>query len=294
MDVDPWPGGAGHHDVELLGSHLHHVEVGTGPVVLFLHGNPTSSFLWRHVLGPVAATGWRCVALDLVGMGRSGKPRLDYRLADHARFLDAWLEAAGIRPHVIVGHDWGAVLAIDLLGRRPESLRGVAFLEGHLHPIASWDDLDPGARDLFGALRTPSVGERMVFRDNVMIEAVLPAGVMRTLGAEELDAYRRPFLRPEDRLPMLAWTREIPIAGEPAGVVDVVTRNQRTLTTSPVPKLLLHGTPGAVVGEAEVEWCSRHGRALTVTDVGPGIHFLPEDRPDALAAAITHWLGSAL
>ena len=181
-------------DVEVLGTHLHHVEVGSGPVVLFLHGNPTSSFLWRNVLGPVAATGRRCIALDLVGMGGSGKPRLDYRFADHARFLDAWLEAADVRPDVVVGHDWGAVLAIDLLTRRPDSLQGIVFLEGHLHPIASWDDMDAGARDLFGSLRTPGVGERMVFEDNVMVEAVLPAGVLRTLDVEEHDAYRRPFL----------------------------------------------------------------------------------------------------
>jgi haloalkane dehalogenase len=176
--------------VPVLDTWMHWVEVGDGPPVLFLHGNPTSSYLWRNVLGPVAEQGRRCLALDLVGMGGSGKPALDYRLADHVAHLDAFLDAVDLPPAVVVGHDWGAVLAIDLAGRRPDRVRGLAVLEGHLHPIASWSDLDEGGRELFGALRRPGLGELMVLDENVFVEQVLPSGMAHRLTEEEFAAYR--------------------------------------------------------------------------------------------------------
>jgi haloalkane dehalogenase len=276
--------------VDVLGSWMHHTDVGDGPPVLFLHGNPTSSYLWRHVVGPVARAGWRCIALDLIGMGASGKPDIDYRLADHAAFLDAFLDAVDLPPVAVVGHDWGAVLAIDLLGRRPDRVRGVAFLEGHLHPVHHWSDLDPGAQELFGGLRTPEVGERMALRDNVFVEQVLPSGVLRRLTDAEMAAYRAPFPDPGSRRPTLRWAREIPIEGRPADVTALVERNQRVLAAATAPTLLLHGTPGAVVTASEVEWCRTHCPRLRVVDVGPGTHFLPEDRPEQIAAALVDWL----
>jgi haloalkane dehalogenase len=275
---------------DVRGSRLRYVEVGDGPPVLFLHGNPTSSYLWRNVLGPVARHGFRCIALDLIGMGGSGKPAIGYRLADHVAFLDAFLDAMELPPTVVVGHDWGAVLAVDLLSRRPDQVRALAFMEGHLHPIDRWSDMDPGGRELFGALRTPGVGERMVLGDNMFVEQVLPSGMAHHLTDEEWAAYRAPFLRPADRLPILSWVREIPIEGEPADVADLVARNQRVLVSASVPTLLLHGTPGAVVGAAEVRWCRTHCPAMAIADIGPGTHFLPEDRPDEIVAALVGWL----
>jgi haloalkane dehalogenase len=276
--------------VDVLGSWMHYTEVGDGPPVLFLHGNPTSSYLWRQIVGPVARAGWRCIALDLIGMGASGKPDIDYRLADHAAFLDAFLDAVDLPPVAVVGHDWGAVLAIDLLGRRPDRVRGVAFLEGHLHPVRHWSDLDPGAQELFGALRTSGVGERMALHDNVFVEQVLPSGVLRRLTDAEMAAYRAPFPDPASRRPTLRWAREIPIEGRPADVTALVERNQRVLATATAPTLLLHGTPGAVVTRTEVEWCRTHCPQLRIVDVGPGTHFLPEDRPEQIAAALVDWL----
>lgn len=277
--------------LDVLGSTMHFTETGSGRTVLFLHGNPTSSYLWRDVLGPMAE-GRRCLALDLIGMGRSAKPDLEYRLGDHRRYLDGFVDAAGLEDLVVVGHDWGAVLGIDLLARRPELVAGIAFLEGHLHPIESWADLDPGARELFGSIRQPGTGERLVLDENVFLEQVLPSGINRRLSADETAAYHQPFGSPEERRPILQWVREIPIAGEPADVVAVVERNQRVLASPPVPKLLLHGTPGAVVGAAEVAWCRQNCPALTIADVGPGTHFLPEDQPGAIAAALNGWLPS--
>ena len=227
--------------IDVLDSRMSWAEVGDGPPVLFLHGNPTSSFLWRNILGPVADRGWRCLALDLIGMGRSGKPDLGYRLADHVRYLDAFLDALELPPAVLVGHDWGAVLAIDLLG-------------------------------------------------SVLVEQVLPAGMAHRLSDEEFAAYRAPFPDPAHRWPILQWTREIPVAGDPADVVAVVGSNQRVLATAQVPVLLLHATPGAVVTETEVEWCRRTCPGVEIVHVGEGTHFLPEDRPAEIASSLVAWL----
>ncbi|GAA0253257.1 haloalkane dehalogenase [Cryptosporangium japonicum] len=260
---------------------LHSVSVGTGPTVLFLHGNPTSSYLWRHVLEPVAAAGFRCVALDLIGMGRSPRPDLAYSFADHARHVEAFADDLGAA--TLVGHDWGAVLALDLLGRRPDLVDAVAFLEGHLHPVARLDEL-------FAAIREPGRGERLVLEENVFLETVLPAGVVRTLTPDERDAYRAPYPDPASRRPLLAWAREIPVAGEAGDVTAVVRANQRVLAGSPVPKLLLFGEPGAVIGASELAWCRANARRLSAVGVGTGTHFLPEDQPAAIAAALIEWL----
>ena len=277
--------------VAVLDSSMGYDEIGDGPPVLFLHGNPTSSFLWRNVLGPVAEQGWRCLALDLIGMGASGKPDLDYRFADHVRYLDAFLDALDLPPAILVGHDWGAVLAIDLLGRRPDRVRGLAIMEGHLHPIAQWADMGGGA-DLFSALRQPGVGERMVLDDNMFVEQVLPAGMAHRLSDDEFAAYRAPFLKPSHRAPILRWTREIPVKGDPADVTAVVESNQRVLATAEVPVLLMYATPGAVVTTTEVEWCRRNCPDVDLVDLGPGTHFLPEDRPTEIVSALLDWLPS--
>lgn len=272
----------------VLDSTMHYLEIGSGLPVVFLHGNPTSSYLWRNVLPAVVEQGWRCIALDLIGMGASGKPDSGYRLSDHIRYVDAFLESLG-SDVVLVGHDWGAVIALDHARRFAHRTRGVAFLEGHIHPVDRWADLGDGA-ELFRRLRTPGVGERMILEDNLFVESVLPAGILRALTSEEWDAYRAPFVDPTSRWPMLRWVQEIPIDGHPPDVADLVTANQATIADPAIPKLLLHATPGAVIGQSEVDWCRRHGRSIDVVDLGAGTHFLPEDRPQEIATALLRWL----
>lgn len=269
---------------------MYYEEVGSGEPVVFLHGNPTSSYLWRNVFGVVAQGGRRCIAADLIGMGRSGRPELEYRLADHIAYLDGFLAALALDEVTLVGHDWGAVLALDQLRRRPDRVRGVAFLEGHIHPIDRWADFDDGSRELFRRLRDPELAGPLILEQNFFIETVLPAGILRPLTTEELDAYRAPFLDPRDRRTMLVWPREIPIEGDPADVAELVRANQTVISDPAVRKLLIHARPGAVIGPDEVEWCRANGRNLAIADVGPGIHFLPEDRPAEIAAALTNWL----
>ena len=192
--------------IAALDSWLHYREVGTGRPIVFLHGNPTSSYLWRNVL-PYAAPHGRCLALDLIGMGGSGKPPSTYRLRDHAAYLDAFIGALGLAEITFVLHDWGVALGLDYLTRCPERVRAVALMEGHLHPIARWEDYDEGARALFAALRSEADGRRLLIDENVFIETVLPSGMAHALTTEEWAAYRAPYLEPASREPLWRWVQ---------------------------------------------------------------------------------------
>ena len=277
--------------VDVYGARMAYREAGRGDPVVFLHGNPTSSYLWRDVLAHGAPLG-RCVAPDLIGMGASdklpGSGDARYRFAEHRRYLAGFLAALGITGRVtLVGHDWGGVLAVDRARTHPAAVRGIAYLETLVAPV-SWDG--PNAPDpaLFRPLRGPA-GEEMVLRDNVFVETVLPAGTMRTLSDEELNAYRLPYLRPgEDRRPTLTWPRQIPVDGTPEDVHRIVAANADFMGRSRIPKLFLDGDPGALLTGPLRELCRSwpHQQEATV----PGLHFLPEDAPHQIGAAIADWL----
>ena len=279
---------------EVLGLRMAYREAGTGDPVVFLHGNPTSSYLWRDVLGPVADTGRWCVAPDLLGMGDSDKvgdpgPG-SYRFVEHRRHLDALLARLGITDRVVlVGHDWGGVLAMDWARRHPHAVVAICYLETLVAPV-SWageNAPDPG---LFRPLRSQD-GERLVLADNVFVERVLPAGTLRELTDEEMTAYRAPYREPgESRRPTLTWPREIPIDGTPADVTALVTANAAWMAESPVPKLFVNGDPGALLTGPLREQCRRWPNQTEVTV--PGLHFLPEDSAPLIAAALTRWLAA--
>jgi haloalkane dehalogenase len=279
--------------VRVLSSHLHYLEVGDGRPVLLLHGNPTSGFLWRHVLERAGDTsGHRWIAPDLIGMGASGKPDIGYRLADHIAFVEAFVDVLGLGDLIIVAHDWGVAIALDLLRRRPELVRGIAFMEAHLRPLPGWDSFDEGGRELFRRLRTPGVGEQLALEENFFIDTLLPTALINATDLE-LATYGDPYTTPESRRPLLQWAREIPIGGEPADVAARFSANLANLVDSDVPKLLLHAEPGVLVGPDVVDWCRANLSRLTVADVGgPAGHFLPEDRPAEVAAALIEWVQS--
>jgi haloalkane dehalogenase len=266
-------------------------EAGDGDPIVFLHGNPTSSYLWRHVLDRIAPFG-RCLAPDLIGMGRSDKlpdpGPTAYRFVEHRRYLDALLDELDVRERVVlVGHDWGGVLAMDWARRHPGAMRGVAYLETHVAPT-SWTSPNAPDPSLFGPLRGAE-GEQLVLVENVFIEKVLQAGTRRVLTDEERDAYRAPYLWPgASRLAMLVWPREIPIDGEPPDVTEIVARNAEWMAGSPVPKLFVNGDPGALLTGPAREACRRWPNQSEVTV--PGLHFLPEDSAPEIADALSAWL----
>ncbi|MFD9003443.1 haloalkane dehalogenase [Streptomyces sp. NPDC059582] len=273
----------------VLDSTMHHRESGTGVPIVFLHGNPTSSYLWRNVMPAVG--GGRLLAPDLIGMGESGKPAIAYSFDDHARYLDAWFDALDLRDVILVGHDWGGALAFDRAARHPGSVRGIAFTETIVKPM-TWEEFPEGGRELFRAVKTDGVGESMILDDNAFIEQGLPATSAR-LGADDLDVYRRPYPTRESRLPLLRWPRSMPLGGEPADVVARIEAYDRWLKDSAdVPKLLLtfEPGPGAMMHEGLVAWCAANIAGLETehADVVAG-HHTPEDEPVLIGSAVAAW-----
>jgi haloalkane dehalogenase len=278
---------------EVLDSTMAYTQTGAGTPMVFLHGNPTSSYLWRKVLPGVGQPGQpgRLLAPDLIGMGASGQPAIDYTFADHARYLDAWFDVLGLDRAVLIGHDWGGALAFDWAVRHPGRALGVAFFETIVRPLA-WKEFPESAQPVFRALRTPGVGEAMVLEQNMFIEQALPGTVMTGLDAGDLDAYRKPYPTPQSRRPLLAWPRAMPLDGEPADVVARVEAYDRWLAASTdVPKLLLtfDPGPGTMIGPELAGWCRGHIAALDVVACGPAGHHAPEDQPGAIASAIAAW-----
>lgn len=273
--------------IDVLDSTMAYAEAGR-PFV-FLHGNPTSSHLWRNVTPGIGAG--RCLAPDLIGMGASGKPAIAYGFADHARYLDAWFDALALDGVVLVGHDWGGALAFDWAARHPGRVRGLAFLETIVRPM-TWADFPGPARARIEALRAPGSGETKVLDENVFMEVSLRATVREPLAEADLAAYRAPYPTRESRRPLLAWPRAFPIEGEPADVAARVAAYDAWLAASPeVPKLLMtfDGVETLLIGPEMADWCRRTIAALDVVGCGPARHLAPEDQPAAIAAVIAAW-----
>ncbi len=283
--------------IEIDGIGMAYREEGEGPPIVFLHGNPTSSYLWRNVIPHVADLG-RAIAPDLVGMGDSDKlPESGpdrYTFVDHRHYLDGFLDAvvAADERITFVIHDWGSALGFHWAHRHPDRVRGIAFMEGIVCPVPSWDDFPPPVRPVFEGFRSPA-GEEMVLEQNIFVEQVLPGAIMRTLTDEEMAEYRRPFLEPgESRRPTLTWPRQIPIAGEPADVTEIVSAYATWLPQAPFPKLFVNAEPGALIRGGARDFV-RSWQHLTEVTV-PGVHFIQEDSPDEIGAALKGWIESEL
>jgi haloalkane dehalogenase len=281
-------------EATVLGWRMAYLERGEGPAIVLLHGNPTSSFLWRSVLPELVAHG-RCIAPDLIGMGDSEKLPADeegrYTFVRHRDFLDALLDTLELGDEVVlVVHDWGSALGFDWARRHPDRVRAIAYMEAIVRPIAGWEEWPEAARSIFQGLRSPA-GEQLVLERNLFVERILPASILRTLDEEEMDEYRRPFAAPgEDRLPTLVWPRQIPIGGEPADVHEVCAAYSQWLASAPgLPKLFVNADPGSILTGAPREFCRTwpDQREITV----PGVHFVQEDSGALIGRAIAEWLG---
>lgn len=271
----------------ILDTEMSYVDVGEGDPIVFLHGNPTWSYLWRNIIPYVSDLG-RCLAPDLVGMGQSGpSPSRAYRFADHARYLDAWFETLGLTRNVtLVLHDWGSALGFDHACRHPQQVSALAYMEAIVAP-RRWEDYPRGRDQIFRALRSPE-GQRLIFDENFFIETVLPKSVIRRLSEAEMDAYRQPYLDRNRRLPMLVWPRELPIEGEPADVVAIVERYGAWLARSEMPKLFIKADPGALLTGRAVDFCRQwpNQREAAVN----GIHYVQEDSPAEIGAALRQFI----
>ena len=277
--------------VEVKGKRMAYVEMGEGDPVVFLHGNPTSSYLWRNIMPHVSGQA-RCLAPDLIGMGDSDK--LDdpgpgsYRFVEHREYLDGFLDAVGLGGNaVFVVHDWGSALGFDWGNRHRDRVRGFCYMEALVRPV-TWDEWPEAAKAVFQGFRSPA-GEGMVLEKNVFVERVLPGSILRKMSEEEMAVYRRPFAEPgEDRRPTLTWPREIPISGEPADVVEIAGAYSEWLAASDVAKLFIDAEPGAILTGPQREFCLGWPNQ-TVAKV-KGSHFIQEDSPDEIGKALSDWL----
>ncbi|WP_394615665.1 haloalkane dehalogenase [Lentzea sp. JNUCC 0626] len=274
--------------VPVLDSTVHYEQHGSAPFV-FLHGNPASSHIWRNVLPELGG-----LAPDLIGMGRSGKPAIDYSFDDHARYLDAWFDALGLDRVVLVGHDWGGALAFDWAARHPSRVAGIAFFETMLKPLRS-EELQPAARERTRRLRSP-IGEELVLDQDTVVRQAFTGGVRTPVSDEDMATYLAPFPDRESRRPVLAWIRQLPVDGDPPALIGRMEAYGAWLASSAdVPKLLLtfEGSPTLAITPALAAWCTENVAALDVVALGEAGHHAPEDKPKEIAAAIRSWAESS-
>lgn len=275
----------------VLDHNMAYVEAGEGDPIVLLHGNPTSSYLWRGIIPHLTGLG-RCIAPDLIGMGDSDKLENSspdrYRFVEHRRYLDAFLEAVGVNDKVtFVVHDWGSALGFDWANRNRHAVKGLAYMEAIVQPL-TWTQWPEAALRVFQGFRSMN-GESMILTSNLFVERVLPGSIKRKLTDEEIAEYRRPFLEPgESRRPTLTWPREIPLEGKPEDVTEIVGNYAVWLRQSPVPKLFVNADPGAILIGEQREFCRTWPNQTEVTV--PGIHFIQEDAPDEIGQAIADWL----
>jgi haloalkane dehalogenase len=287
---EPWP----QQHVAIHGRDIPYVELGPGdPVILFLHGNPTSSYLWRNVMPQLAGLG-RCLAPDLIGMGSSAKLENPgpgtYRFATHRDSVWGFIDrvVGPDRQLTLVVHDWGSALGFDWARHHPARVAGIAYMEAIVRPL-SWAEWPQSSRRVFQGFRSPA-GEKMVLDDNMFVERVLPASILRPLDPAEMAEYRRPFTTPADRWPTLTWPREIPIDGEPADVAAVVGDYASWMTQNDIPKLFINAEPGAILVGAQREFCRCWHRQTEVTVAGS--HFIQEDSGAEIGRVIAAWAGA--
>jgi haloalkane dehalogenase len=276
--------------VNVLDSTMAYRETGDrqSPVALFLHGNPTSSYIWRNIL-PLVAPVAHCIAPDLIGFGQSGKPDIEFRFSDHVRYFDAFLDRSGITSAFVIAQDWGSALAFHLAARRPDFIRGLAFME-FIQPMPTWNDFHPDQIETFQKFRTPGVGEKMILENNAFVERVLPAATVRKLTDEEMSVYRAPFPTPQSRRPTWQFPNELPIEGKPADVYSTIEKAHQSLANSSYPKLLFVGNPGALISPSFADSFAKGLKNCRVVHLSSGRHFLQEDHPDVIGASIKEWL----
>lgn len=277
---------------EVLGKRMAYVERGQGDAIVFLHGNPTSSYLWRNIIPHVEHLG-RCIAPDLIGMGDSEKLADSgpgrYRFVEHRGYLDGLLEQLDIGDRVtLVIHDWGSALGFDWANRHRDRIRGIAYMESIVRPM-TWEEWPDPVKPIFAGFRSEA-GEEMILEKNIFVERVLPGSILRELSHAEMAEYRRPFAHDgEDRRPTLTWPREIPLDGEPADVAELVQSYADWMAANEVPKLFVNADPGAILTGPMREFCRGWKNQVEVTV--PGSHFIQEDAPDAIGQALADWCG---
>lgn len=279
----PWKS----HFIDVKESFMHYLDEGNGDPVLFLHGNPTNGYLWRNIF-PYLTSDARCIVPDLIGMGKSGKPDISYRFEEHYRFLQTFIDTLELKNITLVLHDWGSALGFYYAKNHPEKIKKIAFMEVIVRPW-QWNNMKWNYRLGFKMLRTPLIGEFLIYRINAFLNIFLPKLILRKLSKEERQAYKAPFKKPSTRKPLLVWPREIPIQSKPRDVSKIVESYSEWLGKSTIPKLLIWAHPGAIINKNTVNYCLQHFKNLQTKYIGKGLHFIQEDHPQDIGESLREW-----
>ncbi|MEM8860368.1 MAG: haloalkane dehalogenase [Chloroflexota bacterium] len=274
--------------VTVHGSKMHYIEHGEGDPILFLHGNPTSSYLWRNIIPHTTGLG-RAIAPDLIGMGKSDKPDLPYRFQDHYRYIKGFIEELGLKNITLVIHDWGSGLGFHYAHEHPENVKGIAFMEAMVRPL-KWSDFPGNFRIAFRLMRTPGVGWLMLSVANGFVKQVLPASIVRKLTPIEKQIYAAPYPTIASRKPVRQWPLEIPIDGTPGDMQKIIYGYNQWLQKTNIPKLLFYAQPGGLIREELVAWCENNLPNIRTIDIGPGLHFIQEDNPHLIGSELAVWI----
>jgi haloalkane dehalogenase len=277
------------HFLDVHGHQIHYIDEGQGDPILFLHGNPTSSYLWRNII-PYMVDRGRCIAPDLIGMGKSDQPNLDYSFFDHVRYIEEFIAALTLKNITLVLHDWGSAIGLYYAQRHESNVKALCLME--FICTTTWDEWQEPTRSLFQAFRQPEIGWNLIINQNAFIEKVLPNAIVRKLSEVEMDQYRAPFINPDHRKPLWRFPNQLPISGEPAEIVEVVDRYHEWLLQTPLPKLFFWATPGALISEEKASWYQNHLPNLRAVHIGSGIHYLQEDNPHLIGQELANWYNS--
>ena len=275
------------HYVEVLGSRMHYADEGEGDPILFLHGNPTSSYLWRNVIPYVTSLG-RAIAPDLIGMGKSDKPDIAYTFEEHYEYLKAFIEALDLKNVTLVIHDWGSALGFHYANNHRDNIKGIAFMEAMLEPI-KWSTMPPNMRMPFKMMRAPFIGWLIISVGNMFVRKMIPDMIARKLSQEELENYRKPYPSISSRKPVRVWPKEIPIDGSPRRVYEKVDAYSKWLMESEVPKLCFYADPGVILRRDDVDRVKDRLPNIKMVDIGKGIHFIQEDNPHLIGSEVAKW-----
>ncbi len=275
------------HYLEVHGSNMHYIDEGAGDPILFLHGNPTSAYLWRNIIPYLAEQG-RCIAPDLIGMGQSDKPDIPYRFFDHYAYLSAFIEQLDLTNITLVIHDWGSGLGFHYAHQHPDHIKGIAFMEAIFQPT-SWSQFPSGYRLGFRLMRTPYIGWFMISVGNFFISQLMPGAIVRTLRPEEIAQYNAPYPTVKSRKPIRVWPEEIPIDGKPTDVHEAVAAYNVWLQESQIPKLLFYAEPGGLINIKSATWIENHFPNTEAINIGPGLHYLQEDNPHLIGEKLAEW-----
>lgn len=280
------------HYVEVKGSKMHFAAGGKGDTILFLHGQPTWSYLWRNIMPELEKNG-QVIALDLIGYGKSDKPDIGYEMTDHIEYVEAFIEKLGLKNVTLVIHDWGSFIGFNYAMNHPENVKGIAFMESMLLPIPGYDAFDPDTKDFFVNLRSSqAAAEEMMVDKNMFIEGVMPAMIKRKLTEDEHNAYREPWLKPADRKILTKFPQNLVIGGEPKSIYALQMAYMEKLQKSEMPKLMIEVMPGVIMPEKLTSWAKDNLPNLTAVNVGEGFHYIQEDHPHEIGRAISEWMAA--